>query len=175
MAKLTEKEAVALLKKYAKDKSSFKKVLAHSKAVQEKALELAEKIPDINEDYIRIGSLLHDIGRFECWEQDQEKHGIKGAEILRKEKLPEFADIAERHLGAGISKQEIKEQGLGLPLKDYIPVTKEQKVIAHADNLIAGDKRIPLSQSIERFEKELGKKAAKKIKKLADEVEGMKK
>lgn len=175
MAKLTEKQAIALLKKYSKDNHSFKKVLAHSKAVQKCALELSEDIPNIDKDYISIGSILHDIGRFDTFPKYPEKHGIVGAEILRKEKLPEFATIAERHLGAGISKQDIIEQGIDLPLKDYIPITKEEKIITHADKLIAGNKRISLKKALERYDKELGKKVAKKVKKLAEEVEKMRK
>lgn len=174
MGKLTEKQAIRLLKKYAKNKESFDKVLAHSIAVQKVALELAKDIPDSNEDNIKIGSLLHDIGRFYCWEKNPEKHGIRGAEILRKENLPEYASIAERHLGAGISKEDILEQNIDLPLKDYIPVTKEEKIICHADNLIKEDKRISLKKAVERYEKELGKKVGKRVKRLARDVEKFK-
>jgi len=173
MAKLTEKQAIALLKKYSKDESSFNKVLAHSRTVKKIALGLAKDIPHTNKDFISIGSLLHDIGRFDCWKKDVIKHGLRGAEILRKEGLHEYASLAESHLGAGISKEEVEEQGLDLPLKDYIPITKEEKIITHADNLTQGDKQISLKQAIERYEKELGKKAADKIKKLALEIENM--
>jgi len=175
MSKITEEQAIALLKKHSKNQDSFDKVLAHSKAVQKKAIELAEGIPDIDKDYIRVGSLLHDIGRFDTYPNDPEKHGIVGAAILRKEDLHEYAPIAERHLGAGISKEDIEEQGIDLPPKDYIPITKEEKIITHADNLISGDKEITKEQVIDRYEKELGKKAANKVRKLAEEVEGMKK
>ncbi|MBU0614503.1 MAG: HDIG domain-containing protein [Nanoarchaeota archaeon] len=172
---MNETDAIKLLKKYSKTTQDFEKVLKHSKAVQSLALEICEDIPDVDEDYIRIGSLLHDIGRFECYPDNPDKHGIVGAKILRREGLDEFATIAERHLGAGISKEEIIEQGLDLPLKDYIPITKEEKIITHADNLIKGDKRITLKQAVDRFEKELGKKTGRKIRKLGDEVEAMKK
>ena len=174
MGKLTEKEAIALLKKYSKDKDSFEKVLAHSKAVQKFALEISKDIPDIDPEHIRIGSLLHDIGRFDCWEKNPEKHGIRGAEILRDENLPEYALVAERHLGAGISKEDILERNINLPLKDYIPVTKEEKIITHADNLIHRDKRVSLKECMERYEKMINKKVAKQVKKLAKEVEDMK-
>ena len=174
MRKITEKQAIALLKKYSKDKDSFNKVLKHSKAVRKVALRIAKEIPDIDKDFISIGCLLHDIGRFDCWKKDVIKHGIRGAEILRKEGLNEYAFIAERHLGAGISKEDIKEQSLDLPLNDYIPVTKEEKIITHADNLIRMDKEISVKDAVKRYKKELGKKAAKKIKKLTKEVEKMK-
>ena len=47
-------------------------------------------------------------------------------------------NIIERHIGAGIPKEEAV--GLGLPEKDYIPVTIEEKIVAHADNLVFGNK-----------------------------------
>jgi len=173
---INEEEAIKLLKKYSKDEKVFKIVLDHSKTVQEVALEIAKDVPNLDLELIKIGSLLHDIGRFECKPGAGAgiKHGVFGAEILRKEGLDEIADIAERHLGAGISKEEVKEQRLDLPLKDYLPVTKEQKIITHADNLVSGDKRISLKKAVERYRKELGEKAASKVKKLADEVENMK-
>jgi uncharacterized protein len=172
---MNEKQAIALLKKYSKDEKGFDKVLKHVQAVKDLALEISEEIPSIDIEKVRIGSLLHDIGRFDCFPNNADKHGIRGAEILRSEGLHEYALICERHLGAGISKEEIKEQKLNLPLQDYIPITKEEKVIAHADNLIEGNKRITLEQAVERFHKEIGKKAADKIKKLAEEVKSMKK
>ena len=48
-------------------------------------------------------------------------------------------DIVERHIGAGITADEAGR--LGLPFRDYIPATLEQKVVSHADNLIAAYKR----------------------------------
>ncbi|MFH1641875.1 MAG: HD domain-containing protein [Nanoarchaeota archaeon] len=171
MTKLTEEQAINLLKKYSKDKRSFDKVLAHSKAVQKLALELSEKIKGVNKEYIKIGSLLHDIGRFESIKPEQ--HGIIGEDILNDEGLSEYSSIARNHLGAGISKEEVIEQNLPLPIDDYIPITKEEKIITHADNLIKSDKRISLQDAIERYDKELGKKAANKIKKLADDIKDM--
>jgi uncharacterized protein (TIGR00295 family) len=142
--------------------------------VRKVALRIAKDIPDIDIKFISIASLLHDIGRFDCWKKDTIKHGLRGAEILRKEALGRYASVAERHLGAGISKEDIKEQGLKLPLNDYMPVTKEEKIITHSDNLIQGDEEISVEEAIERYKKELGKKVADKIRRLGEEVEKMK-
>lgn len=174
MEDLTEKQAISLLKKFSKDKESFKKVLDHSKTVRKIALGIAKYVKGVDKKFISIGSLLHDIGRFECFNKDPVKHGICGAKILRKLGLNRYALVAERHLGAGISKKEVKEQRLDIPVKDYVPVTKEEKIITHADNLTKGSKRITLKEAIRRYEKEIGKKAADKVRKLADEIEKMK-
>jgi len=169
---MNEKKAIALLKKYATSKEKFKKILSHSRKVQEIALRIAKKIHGIDLEFIKIGSLLHDIGRFDCW-NDPLHHGIRGAEILRKEGLERYALLAERHLGAGITKEEIKHRGLDLPLRDFVPVTPEEKIITYADNLVQHDKEITFKESIERFKKELGTNAIKKFYKLKREVDAL--
>lgn len=172
---ITEKEAIKLLRKYAKNKKELNAVLRHSKAVQKVALKIAKKIKNIDIEFIKTASLLHDIGRFRCPPGRLTfKHGVIGAKILRKENLNKYAFVAERHLGAGISKKDIIEQKLNLPLKDYIPKTKEEKIIAHADNLISDNKEITPKKAIERFRKELGEKVAKKIKRLNDDINRIK-
>jgi len=176
MKKISEEKAIKLLKKYAPDNNAFSGVLQHSKSVQKVALDIGKKIKDVDLDFIKSASLLHDIGRFQVgpgFGGKGIKHGIFGAEILRKEGLERHALVAERHLGAGISKEDIGEQGLELPLNDYIPISKEEKIIAHADNLVFGDRKGTVEEAVDRFSEELGKKVGRKVKKLAREVEGM--
>ncbi|MBW2989521.1 HD domain-containing protein [Candidatus Woesearchaeota archaeon] len=181
MDKISEKEAIRLLKKYSSGEKDFRIVLGHSRAVQRLALRIGKDIPNINLDFIRTASLLHDIGRFKKKPKtrSQIRHGIEGADILRKEGLPYHALVAERHLGAGISKEDIKEQGLDLPVKDYIPIRREEKIIACADNLIFNDRIGTVKEVMEKYRKKLGMKTGtkvgNKIKRLAEEVEGMKK
>jgi uncharacterized protein len=177
---MNEKEAVQLLKRYSTDEKTYRIVLAHSKAVQKMALEIAEKINakghDVDIEFIRTASLLHDIGRFRCKPGTPEsiRHGVAGAEIIREEGLDEkYALVCERHLGAGISKEEVKERKLPLPERDYIPQTVEEKVIAHADNLLWGTKVKTIKDVVERFNKEVGEDAGRKTQALNDELEGM--
>lgn len=176
MKTITEKQAIDILKKYAPNKKIFDTVLKHSLKVQEIALRIAKKIPQADMEFIRTASLLHDIGRFKCPPGPLTiKHGIAGAEILRKEKLPKHALVAERHLGAGISKKDIKEQKLKLPLKDHIPKSIEEKIITHADNLVFGAREGTFNEVLERFRKELGEKYTRKFVKLKDDIENMQK
>lgn len=180
--KISEQKAVELLRKYAPNNEAFNIVLSHSKKVQEIALRLSKGIKGIDLDFIKTAALLHDIGRFRCWsdelteEQRKEKirHGIQGGEILRKEGLSRHAKVAERHIGAGITKKDIKEQKLDLPLKCYIPLTKEEKIIAHADNFTEGANEIVFKKVVDRFEKELGSKYAERIIKLKEQVDSLK-
>ena len=170
---ITEKEAIELLKKYSTDERSFKIVLNHVKEVQRVALRIASKINGVDIELIRIGSLLHDIGRFAVKGQDPTRHGMLGGEILRKEGLKEFASIAETHVGVGIKKEDIEKQGLDLPLRDFVPETKEEKIIAHADNLVFGDKEVKFEMVLDKYRKELGEEYVERLKRFKKEIEKM--
>ncbi len=168
---MNEKQAIKLLKKNSTDKKSLNIVLKHSKAVQKLALKFAKlhKYTDIG--FIKTACILHDIGRFRCPPGKLTiRHGIEGAKILRKHKLPKHARVAERHLGAGIKKSEIIRQKLPLPKKDFIPKTIEEKIITIADSLIAGNKVLSLKKTAERFSKEVNKRCGNNIIKLYNEV-----
>lgn len=174
-------KAIQLLKKHSTDEESFKAVLAHSKAVQEKALKVAERIkarnPDIaiDVDFIKSACILHDIGRFvHPPGEGSVKHGVAGAELLRSEGLDErYARVCERHLGAGIPADEVEKQGLPIPKKDYLPESVEERIIAYADNLTAGEGRASSEQAVKRFTDEIGEAAGSRVKKLHDDIEGM--
>ncbi|ENN95716.1 metal dependent phosphohydrolase, partial [Methanocaldococcus villosus KIN24-T80] len=112
-----------------------------------------------NNDYnvdlnlVKIGGLLHDIGRSKTHGID---HGVVGANILRSYGFDErIALIAERHIGAGITKEEAI--ALGLPAKDYVPISLEEKIVAHADNLIFETERVEIDRVVEKFRNKLGK------------------
>ena len=152
-----------------------KNVVEHCLAVSDYAYELALAIKnngyDVDVELVKLGGLLHDIGRSKTHGID---HGVVGAEILRALGFDErLALIAERHIGAGITKEEAIE--LGLPPKDYLPVTLEEKIVAHADNLIFGTERVEIDAVIKKFEKRLGKDhpSIKRIILLNDEINSL--
>lgn len=87
-------------------------------------------------------AMLHDIGIFatdapgiHCHgDAPYLRHGVIGGEILRREGAPEkWARVAERHTGAGITKEDIITRDLDLPLEDFCPVTMLEKLICYAD------------------------------------------
>jgi uncharacterized protein (TIGR00295 family) len=120
-------------------------VIRHCKAVRTVAVKIAKKA-HANVQLVEAGALLHDIGR--CRTHGI-THGIEGAKIAREFGLsPKLVSIIERHLGAGIPVDEAV--ALGLPPKDYIPVTLEEKIVAHADNLIDNDRKQPIKNEVER-------------------------
>ena len=136
---MDEDEAIILLNKYASDEEAFEKILAHAQAVKEVALKITQEILEqgffVDIDLVQSGALLHDIGRFEYppGSDKMYRHGLVGSDILRKEGHPQEALIAERHLGPGISREEILEQDLDLPHQDFIPESYEEKSVCYAD------------------------------------------
>ncbi|MFP4112261.1 MAG: HD domain-containing protein [Candidatus Woesearchaeota archaeon] len=175
---LTEKEAIDLLKKHSKgDEKAFTLVYEHSRAVKELALKTCKNLkPEIKIDIhlIEIGSILHDIGRFDCPPgKESIKHGITGSKILLKENLPKCANIAERHTGIGITKQDIILQKLPLPVKDYVPETNEEKIICYADNRIKGTEVMDENYVVERFSEEIGPEYGERTKNFHEEIRKM--
>jgi len=178
---MEEKEAIQLLKRYSTGQRELKIVLAHSKAVQKLALEIAVKINKAGKrkadiKFIRNAALLHDIGRFEHppWKHAI-LHGVAGAKILKKEGLPlKYQKVCENHLGAGITKSDVIKQKLPLPTKDYVPKTIDEKIICYADRQIytteKSSKRVPIEEDIKRL-KRYG--AAERLIKLRDEMESL--
>ena len=60
-------------------------------------------------------------------------HGFWGAEILRSEDRPREAEVAENHIGLGVTQKDIQENNWPLPEKDYFPQTPESLIISYAD------------------------------------------
>ncbi|MFH0859678.1 MAG: TIGR00295 family protein [Candidatus Altiarchaeota archaeon] len=136
-----------------RDNGCDKQVLEHCTAVSELAHDIAKRIEangtSIDTEFVKVAGLLHDIGRSRTHGID---HGIAGADILKD--YPKYARVCERHIGAGLKAEEALR--LGLPAKDYMPETLEEKVIAHADNLVDCSKVITLEETLEDMMKKLG-------------------
>ena len=144
-AKKTDKMEIELLKK----ESTPENVIQHCKAVCKKAMKMAANFDDVDKDLIRQGALLHDIGRSKTHGIE---HAIEGVEIARRYGYPqEVLNIIERHIGAGITAEEAT--GLGLPEKSYLPETLEEKIVAHADNLISGTKEVDVDFVIAKWQR----------------------
>lgn len=128
-------------------------VVAHCTAVSNTALSLAEKIKTpVDRELVRQGGLFHDIGRSKTHGIG---HAVAGTEIARRLGFSRaLTNIIERHIGAGITAKEAAR--LGLPIKDYLPVTTEEMIVSYADNLINGTREMPFSEALDRFKIILG-------------------
>lgn len=126
-------------------------VIEHSMAVYRKAMEIAANFDNADKDLIKKGALLHDIGRSRT---HGITHAIEGVEIAKKYGYEEnVLKIIERHIGAGITKKEAEK--LGLPVKSYLPETLEEKIVAHADNLISGSEEVDIDFVIKKWKRRI--------------------
>jgi uncharacterized protein len=101
---------------------------------------------------IESGALLHDIGRGQTHGIE---HGAVGGQTARRLGIPmELAHIIERHVGAGLTLDEARKNGL--PMGNYVPETLEEKIVCYADKLIVGSHEVGIDSTIDIFAKELG-------------------
>jgi uncharacterized protein len=130
-----------------------KDVVAHCIAVSTTAVALAGRLKaPLDRELVRQGGLFHDIGRARTHGIE---HAIAGVEIARGLGFSEqLLLIIERHIGAGITAREAAR--LGLPQKDYLPLTTEEKIVSYADNLTSGVREMPFYEALDRFKTILG-------------------
>ena len=137
-----------LIEKYYPEDNDLRRLLIrHSSDVANFATAICDRHPELHLDrlFVYRGAMIHDIGIFMtdapgiyCHGTDPYiRHGYDGAELLRKEGLPDFARVCERHTGAGITLKQIEEQNLPLPHQDFLPETMEEKVICYADKFFS--------------------------------------
>ena len=158
---LTAEKCISYLKK----SGCSDDVIKHSKCVRDLAVIIAKKA-NADIETVELGALLHDIGRSKT---HGIYHAIEGVKIAKEYGIPEkIIKIIERHIGAGISAEVAKK--LGLPIKDYIPISLEEKIVCHADNLIDNCKRQKIECEIEKALNNNQKEYALKLVNLHNEL-----
>jgi len=147
-------DPVAILEKwYSPGSPTHGILLAHSRAVARKAMEIAASHPELGADetFVYEAAMLHDIGiaatdapglccsgtlPYVC-------HGIVGRRRLRILGLQRHGRVCETHVGTGISAAEIQRRKLPLPPRDMIPVSIEEQIICYADKFFSKDNGHP--------------------------------
>jgi len=114
-------------------------VISHVELVTKKAVEIGKILKkkgfNVDIELLETAGYLHDIGRSVTHGVG---HGVVGARIIRQFGFPEpLIRLIERHVGAGITAEEAKK--LGLPEKDYLPETLEEKILAYVDKFFESD------------------------------------
>ena len=147
----------------------------HSQQVCAKALSVANRHPELllNKQFITEAALLHDIGiflchapRIHCFGAAQYiEHGYLGADILRKEGLPQHALVAERHTGTGIPLEQIIRNNLPLPHRSMEPESLEEQVVCYADKFYSKSK-LNTEHTIEEIRTELLKHSKSRVEKF---------
>jgi len=128
-------------------------VVAHCRAVSRMAVFLVDRMRDpVDRELVRLGGLFHDIGRSRTHDI---AHAIAGVDVGRSLGFSDqLLKIIERHIGAGITASEALR--LGLPAQDYLPLTREEKIVSYADNLISGERELSYVEALDRFKRILG-------------------
>ncbi|MEE1117418.1 MAG: TIGR00295 family protein [Methanosphaera sp.] len=122
-------------------------IIDHCKVVYERSKDITIFYDNVDLDLIKAGCMLHDVGRTIT---NGIEHAYLGADLLRDLEVDEkICLITERHIGAGITPDEAK--ALGLPDRNYIPETIEEKIVAHSDNLVHGVTKVDLDFVIEKW------------------------
>lgn len=140
-------------------------VVAHCEEVAALAVKIAKRC-GADVDLVGAGALLHDLGRCRT---HSIRHAVEGARMASDKGLPvELVLIIEKHIGAGLTKADARQ--LGLPEKDYLPETLEEKVVAHADNLISAHGRVTLAEAVADVARRVSPEAAKRLRGLHEEL-----
>lgn len=129
------------------DAGCKKRVVIHCATVRAVADEMTAHIPEADKDLVTAGALLHDIGRSV---DHSILHAYYGAQIAERLSLPRsLIDIILKHTGAGLDEQDVEE--MGLPQADYMPRTLEEKIVAHADNLVSDNRVVTHDHSVSKL------------------------
>ncbi len=142
-------------------------IIDHSRTVYERTKDISKYYDNIDKELVEAGAKLHDVGRVVT---NNIKHAYIGADLLRNLNIDEeICKITERHIGAGICKKEAEI--LGLPDRNYIPQTLEEKIVAHADNLVHGIKTVNLEFVIKKWNrKNMSKESINRLIQLDNEL-----
>jgi uncharacterized protein len=147
-----------LHKKYAPSEAAFDVVFTHCTIIWEIAEQLIERSDlAIDADLVKVGCLLHDIGVYRLYLPNGEidhgnyiTHGVRGHEILEQEGFSErVCRIASCHTGVGLTRQNIREQGLPLPDRDFVAGSIEERLVMYADKF--NSKNPPRFSSYETY------------------------
>ena len=140
-------------------------LIEHCVSVNQVAMIICEKV-DCDRRIVNAASLLHDVGRTVT---NDIRHALEGYRICEEEHVSrKISNAVLKHTGAGITKEEANS--LGLPDMDYMPETIEEKIVACADNLIIGNRRIDINEQVERYKNKGLDKAAIRIRELYEYV-----
>jgi uncharacterized protein len=166
-------------------------IIGHIELVTKKAVEIGKILKKkgfkVDIELLEMGGYLHDIGRSVT---HGVSHGVESARIIREFGFPEpLIRLVERHVGAGITAEEAKK--LGLPEKDYLPETLEEKILAYVDKFFesklvfktVNDEQIvdrkdveydSIEPTLNRFRKLFGQKSpvVLRLEMLRDEMDG---
>ncbi len=163
-----------LRKYYSPDSLAYRILFEHGKHVSEKAREVASRLPNQSLDmrFLDEAAYLHDIGIFltnapaiGCFgDTPYICHGVLGRDLLDREGFPRHALVCERHIGVGITREDIERHGLPLPRRTMVPESLEEQIICYADKFFSKNADRPIiEKSVDEVRKEIGRYGVAKL------------
>ncbi|MBF0452013.1 MAG: phosphohydrolase [Candidatus Magnetomorum sp.] len=150
---------------YSETSDLFFRLRIHSELVAQKSLQCAKHLnmPELDLAFIWEAAMLHDIGIFMthapqigCYgERPYICHGHLGMQLLNEKGMHRHARVCERHVGVGLTVEEIHHQQFPLPEKDMQPETIAEQIICYADKFYSKSTRLFEEKSIETIEQEV--------------------
>ncbi len=137
---LTYENALKILSRYGKESEWTRHCLAVANVATVISVVLEEKA-GLDTEFIRCAALLHDIGRYVT--HDPILHGVEGYKLLTELNHHKEAFICASHILYGLNSREAIQWGL--PEKDFIPISFEEKLIPLIDFMVEFDKPTTLS------------------------------
>lgn len=146
-----------------------RRVVIHCCTVEAVAKEIVSRVKGADPNLVAAGALLHDIGRSV---DHSIMHAYIGSQIVQAHGLPQsIVDIVRKHTGAGLDAEDVEE--LGLPDADYMPRTLEEKIVAHADNMVSDNKVVKHSHSSDKLRNKGAERGADRIDALHAELSAL--
>lgn len=126
---------------------TFEILVAHGNQVARKAIKTAEQVSHLKPDFDFLvnAAMLHDIGILQTnspglgcnGKHPYICHGILGHKMLDSSSVSAYGLICERHVGVGISADDVHQFNLPLPAHDMRPISIEEQLICYADNFFS--------------------------------------
>jgi uncharacterized protein len=136
-----------LTRYYGPSTKAFRILKEHGERVADRALKAAARVGHLQPDraFLWEAAMLHDIAIFltdspgiDCHGTEPYlRHGILGREILDGLGMPRHGLVCERHVGVGISAEDIRCFNLPLPARDMRPVAIEEQIVCYADKFFS--------------------------------------
>ena len=155
----TKEECLKILK----ENSVPDNIIAHSKAVCNIALKIADLLEKkgikLNRNLIVAASLLHDVKKLSL-----NDHVAEGFELLKSLGFEKVAEVIKKHGLYHLGKD------------DFTPKTWEEKIVFYADKRVKGNKIVSVDERFEyikqRYKKENVEKELNFTKKIEKELLG---
>lgn len=156
--------------------------MRHCRSVANLSLDIARrKGLDLSPADIEAAAMLHDIGivrtdapGIHCHGSEPYlAHGRIGADLLRAEGAPEeYARVAERHTGAGLTPEDVARMSPMIPPdRSYMPQTLLERLVCYADKFYSksGDMKIKPLERVRASLAKFGEGASERFERLHEE------